>query len=97
MIVRALAVALLAYGLAAVPASAAEAPQASPRALLDEAANKLLQALEMMLMAVPQYAAPEINENGDIIIRRIRPKDEPKSGDAPDSPREPGNPVQTRA
>ncbi len=94
---RVLAVALLACGLAAVPAAAAEAPQESPRALLDEAADKLLQALEMMLMAVPQYAAPEINENGDIVIRRIRPKGEPKSDDAPHSPAEPGNPVQTRA
>lgn len=40
---------------------------------------------------MPRYAAPEINEKGDIIIRRLPPKsDEPDDGDRDDSPDEEG-------
>lgn len=70
----------LAAGLAAVlaagPAAAQDKPE-SPRQLLDEAGEKFLRAIELMLKAIPQYEAPEILPNGDIIIRRKRP-DEPK-------------------
>jgi hypothetical protein len=50
-----------------------------------EAIEQLMRALELMIQSIPQYEMPEIEENGDIIIRRKRP--------TPDSePREPGNP-----
>ena len=39
-----------------------------------EGTRKFMKALDLMLRSVPQYAAPEINENGDIVIRRIRPR-----------------------
>lgn len=93
---RAGVAALLALAVLAAPSVAAE-PRQTPSELLDEAGQKLVQALKMMLMAIPQYAAPEVNDNGDIIIRRIRPKDEPNKDEAPTAPAEPGNPVQTRA
>ena len=37
------------------------------------AIERLMRALEMMIESIPQYEMPEINENGDIIIRRKRP------------------------
>lgn len=43
-------------------------------ALAQESLERLMLALEGMLQAVPQFELPEINEDGDIIIRRIRPK-----------------------
>jgi hypothetical protein len=91
---RTLAAALLACGIIAAPAAAAEAPRQAPGELLDEAADKLLQALKIILMAVPQYAAPEINENGDIVIRRIRPEQERRPAPEPESG--PDGTVQTR-
>ncbi len=35
-----------------------------------EGLSKLMDALSMFVEAIPQYSAPEILENGDIIIRR---------------------------
>ena len=33
----------------------------------------ILNALSLILKSIPQYKAPEVLENGDIIIRRVRP------------------------
>ncbi len=32
-----------------------------------------MRALEALIDSIPQYEMPEINEHGDIIIRRKRP------------------------
>ncbi|GAB2176494.1 hypothetical protein [Dongia sp. agr-C8] len=48
-----------------------------------EGIGKLLEALQMFVKSVPQYAAPEVLPNGDIIIRRIPQKQEP----APEKPK----------
>ncbi|HEX9702565.1 MAG TPA: hypothetical protein VGA19_06895, partial [Rhodospirillales bacterium] len=53
----------------------------TPREMLEDASRKALKALELMLKAIPQYEAPEILDNGDIIIRRKRVKPD---GPAPD-------------
>lgn len=45
--------------------------------LAGESIAKMLQALNLLLKTVPQYAAPEVQPNGDIIIRRLQPNDEP--------------------
>ena len=44
-----------------------------------EAIEQLMRALELMIDSIPQYELPEIEENGDIIIRRKRraPRPEP--------------------
>jgi hypothetical protein len=51
-----------------------------------EGFEKIFRALELMLRAVPQYAKPEVLENGDIVIRRKPPrppaKQTPPSRDA---------------
>lgn len=46
--------------------------------LARESVETLLRALEALIDKIPQYELPEINENGDIIIRRKR-----KDGAAP--------------
>jgi len=51
--------------------------QETPREMLEDATRKALQAFELMLKAIPQYEAPEILDNGDIIIRRKPPKPQP--------------------
>ncbi len=77
-------------GLLLAPWSAAKADSALAESLQDkadqaeqlagEAVAKLLRALDLMMDSVPQYAAPEVLPNGDIIIRRLHPEDKP---DAP--------------
>ena len=56
----------------------------SPREHLEEAARQILRILEQMMLALPQYEAPEVLDNGDIIIRRKRPetpRTTPREGD----------------
>ena len=43
-----------------------------PSALAREGIERLMRALEALIQSIPQYEMPEINENGDIIIRRKR-------------------------
>ncbi len=51
-----------------------------------EAIEQLMRALELMIDSIPQYEMPEIEENGDIIIRRKRrtPRPEPSEPDVPE-------------
>jgi hypothetical protein len=42
-----------------------------------EGLSKLLNALGMFVKSVPQFSAPEVLPNGDIIIRRIHPDQKP--------------------
>ncbi len=74
---------VLGSALVLVPPAWAEtqspAPNApmGPREHLEEATRQILRMLERMMQALPQYEAPEILENGDIIIRRKRPAPPP--------------------
>jgi hypothetical protein len=88
------AAALAAFLPAALPAYAQTQPPAAPEerpgALAREAIDKMMRALQLALENLPQYAMPELNENGDIIIRRQNPRaDKPR-------PRTPDNPDETR-
>ncbi len=51
-----------------------------------EAIEQLMRALGLMIDSIPQYELPEIEENGDIIIRRKRraPRPEPDQPGAPE-------------
>jgi len=66
-------------GTLALGADSKSAPDVRERAeqAIKEGAEKIMRALELMLLAVPQYELPEILDNGDIIIRRLNP-DRPK-------------------
>lgn len=73
---------LLTIGLLLLPVGAARADSLQENAdeaerLAGEALTKLLRALDLMIDSVPQYAAPEVLPNGDIIIRRLHPEDKP--------------------
>jgi hypothetical protein len=43
-----------------------------------EGLEKLLLGLQRMVEDLPRYNLPEINENGDIILRRIDPNKKPE-------------------
>ncbi len=50
-----------------------------PLEKIEEVTKDLLKWFELMLKSIPQYAAPEVLENGDIIIRRKHPEIEKKA------------------
>lgn len=76
---------MLAVAALPLPAAAQDStlPEEAER-LMEEGMSSLMQALDLLLKTVPQYAAPEVQPNGDIIIRRLRPEDEaPKDEETP--------------
>ena len=63
------------------PASAQESePSEDPGSLALDGIARMMEALEALVDSIPQYEMPEINEHGDIIIRRKRDAD-PEPGD----------------
>ncbi len=76
---------VLALALAA-PSYAAERP--SPGDLALERMEQIVEALRQMLDKIPLYEAPEILDNGDILIRRKWPAEEkPEPPDDEDAAR----------
>ena len=56
--------------------------QKKPGDMIEDGMKMILNALSLILKSIPQYETPEVLENGDIIIRRVRPGEKkPKSGD----------------
>jgi hypothetical protein len=85
-----LAVIALGAVLAGTPPAFAqgEEDETSPGELTVEAIDRLLRALDLLIESIPQYEAPFVNEDGDIIIRRKRepdaqpaPEPVPRTGD----------------
>lgn len=80
------------FAVATVPAHAAdEAPKTEPGGELERGAARIMDAVRDMLRAIPQFEAPIVNDNGDIIIRRKREPvpAEPAPAPAPPRPDEP--------
>lgn len=76
-ILRAVFIAM-ALGLAgAAPSYAQDSTLDGAQKEAVEGLSKLLDALGMFVKSVPQYSAPEVLPNGDIIIRRIHPDQRP--------------------
>jgi hypothetical protein len=77
---------IIALGACAMLASApvsAQSPspgvqEPSGTQLTLEGLEKLMQGLKRMVEELPRYNLPEINENGDIIVRRIDPHEHEK-------------------
>ena len=44
-----------------------------PNEMIHDGVNMILNALRLILKSLPQYKAPEVMGNGDIIIRRVQP------------------------
>ena len=53
-------------------------PNSQADVLLRAAIEQLVQALGQALHDVPRYGLPEVNDNGDIILRRLRPPEGPE-------------------
>ena len=82
--------AALLFGSLALGAPAALAQDSTMQDAQKEAVEgigKLLEALQMFVKSVPQYSAPEVLPNGDIILRRVNPEQKP----APEKPKTPGD------
>ncbi len=69
------AISLLAAPIAAASADSLEDNTAEAEQLANEALTKMMRALDLLIMTVPRYAAPEVLPNGDIIIRRLDPEE----------------------
>lgn len=90
MRISASTVCVLAALLCGPPVVAAEpVPPAQQGVPLDEAlgaaAEQIMNALRVMVLAIPQYQAPELLPNGDIIIRR-QPNQSPGGKTEPETP-----------
>jgi len=85
---------IVALSFCALPvwAEPQQQPGKDPQALASEGLQSLLQAMELMLLAIPQFEAPVINENGDIIIRRKNPSNQP-GRPAPPAPESKGKAI----
>ena len=44
-----------------------------PEKMIEDGMKMILNALQLILKSLPQYKAPEVLGNGDIIIRRVKP------------------------
>jgi len=68
----------IALATAVVQPASAQGSELSDEAerLAAEGLAKILQALDLLMTTIPQYAAPEVMPNGDIIIRRLHPEEE---------------------
>ena len=54
----------------------------TPERMIEDGMRIILSAIELILQSIPEYQAPEILENGDIIIRRVQPNEKsPSAGD----------------
>ena len=65
----------LAFTVATTIPSYAEEPKTPPswedsQKMLEQGAQRVIGALELLLQAIPQYELPEVLPNGDILIRR---------------------------
>lgn len=70
------ALSLVAAPIAAVSADSLQDSTAKAEQLANEALAKMMKALDLLIMTVPRYAAPEVLPNGDIIIRRLDPQED---------------------
>ncbi|TQV81917.1 hypothetical protein [Denitrobaculum tricleocarpae] len=68
--------------LTATPSLKAEEENGDPGELARESIELMMRSLNLLMDSIPQYELPEINEDGDIIIRRkrntVEPEDEPE-------------------
>ena len=54
----------------------------APEKMIEDGMKMILGAIQLILNSIPEYKAPEVLENGDIIIRRVQPHEKsPNAGD----------------
>lgn len=87
---------LLAAVVAAGLPLAAAAQEKSAGDQLDAVLEDVLDAIGLVLQAVPQYELPEVLPNGDIIIRRVQPQEPAEKPDPqPETPENTDEGVKT--
>jgi len=92
----ALALALpLVLPLSGTPVAAQD--RQAPDEVAREGLEKLMRAMELFLGTIPLYEAPEVLPNGDIIIRRVPPRDGGREEERRDLPRDTRPPLEERA
>jgi len=64
------------------------AEEQAPEEMISEGAGLIINAIELMLLSIPTYEAPEVLPNGDIIIRRVKPGETPTENDDLEAPGE---------
>lgn len=52
-----------------------------PDQLIENGVKMILDAMKIFIQNLPQYEAPEVLDNGDIIIRRKQPENENSNED----------------
>ena len=64
-----------------------QSEKGAPEKIIEDGVKMILRAIRLILKSIPEYKVPEVLENGDIIIRRVRPyekypnlEDETKKG-----------------
>lgn len=67
-----LIVSVLAVFVSMAGPASAQSNEGTPEELAVEGIAKLMDALSVFIQSIPQYEMPEMNEEGDIIIRRKR-------------------------
>ena len=86
---------ILASGIAAAEDTAPPKEQKqTPEELAIEGMDSLMRALELLILQIPQYEMPEINDRGDIIIRRKNPP-QPKAPEEQEEPLPEGDSTET--
>jgi hypothetical protein len=72
-------VALLAAGVAPGASAQSDTERQRQRAedTIREGAETIVRGIEQLLRSIPQYEAPQVLDNGDIVIRRKPPKSVP--------------------
>ncbi len=72
MVAAGVAVMMLATAAAAAdPNQESREKQQQAQALAVEATQKFMQAIELMIQALPQYGMPRIDDQGNIVIPRL--------------------------
>jgi hypothetical protein len=82
-LVATLAVTALASGASAQSQSEKQWQRAEDT--IREGAEKIVRGLEQMIRSLPQYDMPEMQPNGDIVIRRRPPRPPSEKVPEPDS------------
>lgn len=59
------------------------APGSDADALLRATIERLVETLGQVIEALPQYAPPEVDKDGNIILRRLNPPDHAPQPDLP--------------
>jgi len=63
------------------PPALADEKKDDPENMALQGITKLMDALGAFISSIPQYEAPTMNENGDIIIRRKNPDKDESEGE----------------